>query len=148
MSPFPNPRRWQRHPVDLPVSVTIQKGNAVVRVPGRVSEISEGGMALYAGIQMVSGDAMRVEFQTPGHTQVEGIVRSKAGCCFGVEFVAPLPEEQQKTARTKSRPANAAGAIPRSQAELILLLQRKEQEIQRLRNEIVVLHALAKRSQL
>ena len=146
MSPFPVSRRWQRHPVDLPVSVTIQKGSAIVRVPGRVSEISEGGMALYAGIQMVSGDTMRVEFQTPGHTQVEGVVRSKAGCCFGVEFVAPLSEEQRKASRPKPRPA--AGATTRSQAELIQLLQRKEQEIQRLRNEIVVLHALAKRGQI
>ena len=103
-------------------------------------------MALYAGIQMVSGDTMRVEFQTPGHTQVEGVVRSKAGCCFGVAFVAPLSEEQRIASRPKPRPA--ASATTRSQAELIQLLQRKEQEIQRLRNEIVVLHALAKRGQI
>ena len=49
-------------------------------------------MALYAGIQMVAGDRMKVEFRT-GHTQVEGVVRSKAGCCFGVEFMAPLAEK-------------------------------------------------------
>ena len=141
MSPFPIPRRWMRHPVDLPVSVTVTKGSATVRVPGRVSEISEGGMALYAGIQMVAGDRMKVEFQTPGHTQVEGVVRSKAGCCFGVEFMAPLAEENRRAVRA----ANPANAVPRSQAELWVLLKRKEQEIQRLRNEIDVLHALARR---
>jgi PilZ domain len=142
MSPFPIPRRWMRHPVDLPVSVTVNKGNSTVRVPGRVSEISEGGMALYAGVQMVAGDRMKVEFETPGHTQMEGIVRSKAGCCFGVEFVAPLAEENQKAVRPQ---AATPAAATRSQAELWVLLRRKEQEIQRLRNEIDILHALARR---
>ncbi len=143
MSPFPIPRRWMRHPVDLPVSVTVTKGSATVRVPGRVSEISEGGMALYAGIQMVAGDRMKVEFQTPGHTQVEGVVRSKAGCCFGVEFMAPLAEEKR---RAPAAPRIAANAVPvEAEAELWVLLKRKEQEIQRLRNEIDVLHALARR---
>lgn len=142
MSPFPILRRWPRHPVDLPVSVTLMNGNARIRVPGRVSEISDGGMALYAGVQMRAGDSVKVEFQTPGQTQVEGVVRSKAGCSFGIEFVAPLSGEARK-------PFNPPpSAAPRSQAEFISLLRRKEQEIQRLRTEIEILQTLAKRGRL
>src|SRR5512138_4031207 len=96
MSPFPILRRWPRHPVDLPVSVTLMNGPNAIRVSGRVSEISDGGMALYAGVQMRAGDTVKVEFLTPGQTQVEGIVRSKAGCSFGIEFVAPLSGEARK----------------------------------------------------
>lgn len=133
-----------RHPVDLPVFVTISKNNTAIRVPGRVSELSEGGMAVYAGIQMVPGDLMRVEFQTPGHTQVEAVVRNKAGCCFGVEFLDPLAGEGR---RPPARPTASGSALSaRSQAELGVMLRKKEQEIQRLRNEIDVLQAIARRN--
>ncbi|HEX3323254.1 MAG TPA: PilZ domain-containing protein [Terriglobales bacterium] len=144
MSPFPILRRWPRHPVDLPVSVTLMNGPNAIRVSGRVSEISDGGMALYAGVQMRAGDSVKVEFQTPGQTQVEGVVRSKAGCSFGIEFVAPLSGEQRAPLRTQT----AKSGSGRSQAEFISLLRRKEQEIQRLRTEIEILQTLAKRGRL
>ena len=98
-------------------------------------------MALYAGIQIVAGDKMKVEFQTPGRTQVMGVVRSKAGCCFGVEFTAPLADEQRKTPAAATPAVSAA----RSHSELWVLLRRKEQEIQRLRSEIDILHSLTRR---
>jgi len=85
-----NTRRWQRHLVDLPVRILPGNGISQTPLPGRGSEISEGGMALYVGIQLEPGDLMEVEFETPHCVRVAGIVRSKVGYCFGLEFLTPL----------------------------------------------------------
>jgi hypothetical protein len=47
-------------------------------------------MALYVGIHLEPGDLMDVEFETFHFARVTGIVRSKTGYCFGLEFLAPL----------------------------------------------------------
>ncbi len=47
-------------------------------------------MALYVGSQLEPGDLMEVEFEIPHRTRVTGIVRSRMGYCFGLEFLTPL----------------------------------------------------------
>ena len=86
----PNTRRWQRHPIDLPVRILPSNGISQTVLPGRGSEISEGGMSLYVGIHLEPGDLMEVEFETPYCARVKGIVRSRVGYCFGLEFLTPL----------------------------------------------------------
>jgi hypothetical protein len=91
MSGSPKERRWPRVPVDLPVRVVTAKGFSSTVVPGRGTEISEGGMVLYAGILLNPGDLLEVEFDTPTQSRMTAIVRSRNGFCFGLEFIAPLP---------------------------------------------------------
>lgn len=86
-----NKRRWSRLPVDLPVRVVTSKGFSTTVVHGRGTELSEGGMVLYAGILLNPGDLLELEFDTPFHSRVPAVVRSRNGFCFGLEFVAPLP---------------------------------------------------------
>jgi hypothetical protein len=89
--PIPqNTRRWRRLPVDLPVRVVTAKGFSTTVVPGRGTELSEGGMVLYAGILVNPGDLLEVEFDTP-HSRATAIVRYRSGFCFGLEFISPLP---------------------------------------------------------
>jgi len=91
---MPNPgnsRRWDRLPVDLPVRVLTSKGFSTTVVHGRGTELSEGGMVLYAGILLNPGDLLELEFDTPVRSRVPAIVRSRNGFCFGLEFIAPLP---------------------------------------------------------
>jgi hypothetical protein len=92
-------RRWQRYHVDLPVSVVLLEGMSRMVVPGRATEISEGGMALYAGlIRPKPGDLMEVEFQTPSYARVAGIIRNRACFCFGLELLTPpFPADQETT---------------------------------------------------
>ena len=87
----PNTRRWSRLPVDIPVRVVTAKGFSTTVVAGRGTEMSEGGMVLYAGILLNPGDLLEVEFETPYQSKMTAIVRSKNGFCFGLEFIAPLP---------------------------------------------------------
>jgi hypothetical protein len=84
-------RRWERLPVDMPVRVITSKGFSTTVVEGRGTEMSEGGMTLYAGILLNPGDLLEVEFDTPTHSRLTAIVRSKNGFCFGLEFITPLP---------------------------------------------------------
>jgi hypothetical protein len=84
-------RRWNRLPVDLPVRVVTSRGFSTTVVPGRGTEMSEGGMVLYAGIMLNPGDLLELEFETPFHSRIPAVVRSRNGFCFGLEFIAPLP---------------------------------------------------------
>jgi PilZ domain len=86
-----NTRRWPRHPVELPVSIVLERGSSTTVVTGRATEISEGGMLLYAGILLEPGDMLKVEFNTASHSTMRAIVRYREGYCFGLEFIAPLP---------------------------------------------------------
>jgi hypothetical protein len=84
-----NSRRWMRHEVDLPVRV-FTRGIAQA-VPGRGTELSAGGMALYAGIELKNSQTLEVEFVAAAHARVAGVVRSRDGYRFGLEFTTPLP---------------------------------------------------------
>jgi PilZ domain len=84
-------RRWDRLPVDLPVRVVTSKGFSTTVVEGRGTELSEGGMVLYAGILLNPGDLLEIEFDMPVASRMTAIVRSRNGFCFGLEFITPLP---------------------------------------------------------
>ncbi len=91
MSDATNKRRWDRMPVDMSVRVITSKGLSTTVVEGRGTEMSQGGMVLYAGILLNPGDLLEIEFDSPVHSRIPAIVRSRNGFCFGLEFIAPLP---------------------------------------------------------
>jgi hypothetical protein len=97
MMPSPNTRRWQRHEADLPVSVVISDGDSRTRVAGRGTEISEGGMAIFAGVDLKPYDLMEIEFEAPSHARVIAVIRNRCGYCFGLEFLTPLSPEQERS---------------------------------------------------
>lgn len=90
MASPPNTRRWRRLSVDFPVRVLTARGFSSTVVPGRGIEMSEGGMALYAGLLLNPGDLLEIEFDTALHSRMTAMVRSRDGFCFGVEFIKPL----------------------------------------------------------
>lgn len=93
-----NTRRWPRYHVYLPVIIAANTGTANIAVPGLVSELSRSGMELYGGVNLQPGDVMEVQFQTSGRVRVAGVVRSRSGFCFGIEFCAvqTAPEAEQE----------------------------------------------------
>ncbi|HXZ33843.1 MAG TPA: PilZ domain-containing protein [Terriglobales bacterium] len=82
-----NTRLWPRYHVCLPVLVSAEGDSSKIAVPGLACEISQRGMALYGGIDLQLGDLMAVEFQNSGKVRVAGIIRSRSGFCFGLEFL-------------------------------------------------------------
>lgn len=138
-------RRWSRHPVDLPVRVVAVSRLPNLAVPGRATEISEGGMALYAGVPLQKGDLMEVEFQTPVATRVEAIVRDRIGFCYGLEFLVPLsaptapgrakagvyskPSGVSTKARPAAKPAVRAKPVPTGSSSGKKLLNTDAREL-------------------
>jgi hypothetical protein len=81
-----NTRRWPRYHVYLPVLIAAKAGDANLAVPGLVCELSRSGVELYGGVNLQPGDWMEVEFRTAERIRIAGVVRSRAGFCFGLEF--------------------------------------------------------------
>jgi hypothetical protein len=129
MAPSPtNTRRWPRKPVDLQVLVVLRDGESNVFVPGRLTEISKGGLALCAGINLQPGDPLEVELPAP-YSRVKGTIRSRDGYCFGVEFATSLS--------TTARPASRNLTLFQHRHEAYL--RESEDEISRVRNEIAAM---------
>ncbi|MBV8052252.1 MAG: PilZ domain-containing protein [Acidobacteriaceae bacterium] len=82
-----NTRSGPRYHVRLPVLVSAEGDSSKVPVPGLACEISQRGMALYGGIDLLPGDLMEVQFQNSAKLRVSGIVRNRSGFCFGLEFL-------------------------------------------------------------
>jgi PilZ domain len=89
-----NTRRWPRFHVYLPVLIAANADSENVTVPGLVCELSRAGMELYGGVNLQPGDLMEVEFQTPDRIRVAGVVRSRSGFCFGLEFCTVKKERE------------------------------------------------------
>ena len=83
-----NTRRWPRFHVHLPVSIAAEAGSSWITVPGLVSELSQGGMELYGGVQRRPGDVVEVEFRTNESLKVASVIRNRSGYCYGLEFLS------------------------------------------------------------
>jgi PilZ domain len=88
IAPDANTRRWQRYPVELPVRIFPCSRLPATAVVGRGTRLSEGGMALYAGVEMEPDDLIEIEFPTPNPVRVMAAVRNRSGHSFGLEFLA------------------------------------------------------------
>ena len=56
-------RRYFRHPVELPATITFSEGD---KLKARVTNISEGGMAIFFRGHLPKGGVSTVNFQLPG----------------------------------------------------------------------------------
>lgn len=95
----PNARRWPRLQIDVPVRVIAQKLNNPVVVQGRGKDLNEGGLAIFAGVELQVGDHIAVEFTPPYSDmpiRVRCVVRNRRAYVYGVEF---LLEDSQDLAR-------------------------------------------------
>lgn len=81
-------RRWPRYPLDLPVRVLPCSRLPAVVAPGRATVLSQGGMALYTGLDMEVNDLIEIEFLIAQPLKVMATVRSRSGYQFGLLFLA------------------------------------------------------------
>jgi hypothetical protein len=140
-----NTRRWKRHPVDLPVRILPCSRLPVIAMTGRGTELSRGGMALYAGVDLEPDDLIEVEFMVPDPLRVMATVRNRSGYYFGLQFLAILPGQASGLPKNRppalpKPPAKIAGNENITDAPLIkkvfAALYRKSLEIKRVQREI------------
>jgi hypothetical protein len=98
-------RRWRRHPLDVPIRVIVHSASKTSVFVGRGNELSEGGMALTAGVELKTGEQAEIEFTPPysgGPIRIRGVVRNRAGYRYGMEFVADGEREEEQVDRLKT----------------------------------------------
>lgn len=103
-------RRWPRHRIDVPIRVIVHRSSVHTSsktsiFPARGNELSEGGIALTAGVELKPGDETEVEFTPPysgSPIRVRGIVRNRTGYRYGIEFLAGDHQEAQQVDHLRS----------------------------------------------
>jgi hypothetical protein len=108
-------RRFPRFKLDVPVRVISYRDNKANIVSGRGNEVSEGGMAIFAGVEIRPGEQIWVEFTPPYSSEplrVRATVRNRTGYKYGIEFRADDAEERERVARLRELLRFASGAQP------------------------------------
>jgi hypothetical protein len=106
-------RRWERFKIDVPVRVISWHDPLRAKiVEARGREISEGGMAVFAGLELRIGAIVEVEF-TPAYSggplRVSAQVRNRTGYSYGVEFLQDTGASRQQAARLRELLISATG---------------------------------------
>jgi TonB family protein len=90
------PRRTLRHPVAVPVDLTVLRSGVPDCIPGRSVNVSEGGLAAVVAGELRPGDSVGVELRLP-HANLpltaKAVVRHQARLRCGLEFVGLSPEQ-------------------------------------------------------
>jgi hypothetical protein len=98
-------RRWQRYRLNLPVRLIVTRDDSTRIAEGRVHDVSEGGVLLFAGVELRPSDQIAVEFTLPYSStpvRAPGAVRHRRGYNYGVEFSCETPEEQELVAKFRN----------------------------------------------
>jgi len=105
-------RRWQRYRLNLPIRLIVTRDDNTRIADGRANDISEGGMLIFAGLELRSEDKVLIEFTPPyssAPVRAPGIVRHRRGYNYGVEFSPETNADGEETEKLRSMMRLAAG---------------------------------------
>lgn len=109
-------RRWLRYRLQLPVRLIINRDENIRITHGRASDVSEGGMLVFAGLELRPGDKVAIEFTPPYSNtpaRAPGVVRHRRGYNYGVEFRPENDADQEQIDKFRSLMQLAAGDVTR-----------------------------------
>ncbi len=92
-------RRYARMNVDITVRVLPKDTRPTF---GRGHDISCGGMALYAPVELQESELVKLAFELPNSRvqfNVSAVVKNRNGFRYGVEFVELAPQELKEIKR-------------------------------------------------
>ena len=93
----PSRRRGSRHPVQTPLDVTVLRSGIPDTLPGRSTNLGEGGVAAVLAGELLPGEAVGVEITLPMSAdplRTRALVRHHDKLQAGMEFVGLSPEQQ------------------------------------------------------
>ncbi|MGA8302024.1 MAG: PilZ domain-containing protein [Terriglobales bacterium] len=96
-------RRWERHAVTVPVSVSLLVNGERTKFHSQATDISRGGLSLFMTREIAIGVRLQLDFVLPYSSTpmtLRGVVRTRTGFNHGVEFVRPTAEQQEAIERT------------------------------------------------
>jgi len=79
---------------------------------GRGNDVSEGGVLVFAGMELKAGDEVAIEFTPPfsaGPVRAKGIVRHRRGYNYGIEFLQECETDREQTEKFRGLLRLAAG---------------------------------------
>jgi PilZ domain len=95
-------RRWKRHQIRVPVRLVVHRATLTSRINGRGTELNEGGMCVFAGVELNVGDQIELEFSAPYAPQslrVWALVKNRYGYYYGLEFLTENAGERDEVER-------------------------------------------------
>lgn len=98
-------RRWTRFDINVPLRVIAPKSDKIVIVQGRGNELNEGGMSVFAGMEMKIGETVAVEFTPPYSGEpirARCVVRNRTGYTYGVEFLLETNEDHASASQIRA----------------------------------------------
>ncbi|HKD78160.1 MAG TPA: PilZ domain-containing protein [Candidatus Angelobacter sp.] len=105
-------RRWQRYRLNIPIRLIYShEGNTKI-MSGRGNDVSEGGVLVFAGMELKAGDEVAIEFTPPfsaGPVRAKGIVRHRRGYNYGIEFLQECETDREQTEKFRGLLRLAAG---------------------------------------
>jgi len=79
---------------------------------GRGNDMSEGGVLVFAGMELKTGDEVQIEFTPPfstGPVRAKGVVRHRRGYNYGIEFLLENSADREQTEKFRGLLRLAAG---------------------------------------
>lgn len=98
-------RRWQRHRLNVPIRLIVSRENKTRIAEGRVNDISEGGLLVFAALELRGTERLALEFTLPYSStfvRAPGIVRHRRGYHYGIEFGSEDSVDQELTEKFRS----------------------------------------------
>lgn len=106
-------RRWQRYRLNLPIRIIVSRNGGARITSGRATDISQGGVLVFAGIELSAGSEVFVEFTEPYSGEpirARGLVRHRRGYNYGVEFMTETTVEQEQADKFRALLRMSAGS--------------------------------------
>ena len=105
-------RRWKRYQIRVPVRLVVHRGDLTARVNGRGTELNEGGMCVFAGVDLNPGDQVELEFTSPYSEEplrIWATMRNRYGYYYGLEFLTENAGEREQVDRFREVLRSATG---------------------------------------
>jgi hypothetical protein len=107
-------RRWQRQRLNVPIRLIVSREDKTRITEGRVNDISEGGLLIFAGVELRGGEKLAVEFTLPYSStplRAPGVVRHRRGYHYGIEFSSENLADQEQAEKFRNLLQLAAGNL-------------------------------------
>jgi PilZ domain len=109
-------RRWERFRLNLPIRLILQREEKTRITEGRANDMSDGGLLIFAGIELKVHDEVSVEFTPPfssGPVRARGVIRHRRGYNYGIEFLHETSSDKNETEKFRNLLRLAAGTAAR-----------------------------------
>jgi hypothetical protein len=112
---YSSARRWRRYQFDLPVRIVLPAIQPSAEVFGRATALNEGGMTVFAPVELATGQQIEVEMSPPLSTEsvrMRAVVRNRDEQAYGVELM-PLNDSAKEVARFRASLSELASWVAR-----------------------------------